>query len=121
MGITVWSPLGGGKLKSSTIKRPEDDKGGRTTHGDLGGSSDEMFEKCVKVLEPIAERKGTTTTTVALRYLTLKVGVHLKTKPKKILTGTSRLLMFSRFVEVDVSIIFRVILKPSISIFQRTK
>lgn len=78
MGITVWSPLGGGKLKSSTIKRPEDDKGGRTTYGNLGGASDEMFEKCVKALEPIAERKGVTTTTIALRYLTLKVITPLR-------------------------------------------
>lgn len=71
MGITVWSALGGGKFKTRSQR---EEAGGRAYRGEgLGTASDEIFEKAFDILEKIAKRKGTTPSSIALRYVTLKV------------------------------------------------
>lgn len=65
MGITVWSPLGGGKFKSAAQSK-EGEGRGRTYTGDVGSASTETFQKGLLALEKVAERKNTSTTSVAL-------------------------------------------------------
>lgn len=71
MGITVWSALGGGKFKTAAERQ---DPHSRTFRGEgLGTASDLQFEKAFHILEKVAKRKSTSPSSVALRYIMLKV------------------------------------------------
>jgi len=69
MGITVWSALGGGKFKTQAQRS---EPGGRA-FGVVGTSGDENYGKVFDALQKVAERHNTTPTSVALRYVTIKV------------------------------------------------
>ncbi|OCL04528.1 norsolorinic acid reductase [Glonium stellatum] len=69
MGITVWSALGGGKFKSKAQKEVA---GGRAFTDDLGGASEENFEKFAEVMGEVGKKRGTDAIGVALRYVMLK-------------------------------------------------
>ena len=71
MVITVWGSLDGGKFKGAA---QSNDGKGLTYTDDLGGASPDTFQKVLVALEKVAERKGTSNTSVALRYVMLKVG-----------------------------------------------
>jgi aryl-alcohol dehydrogenase-like predicted oxidoreductase len=71
MGITVWSALGGGKFKTAAQRK---EAGGRVAStANLGTAPDETFEKVSMALEKVAGGKKASPTSVALRYVMLKV------------------------------------------------
>ena len=75
MGITVWSALGGGKFKTAAQR---EEAGGRAySAAKLGTASDEAFEKVSLALEKVAVKEKTSPTSVALRYVMLKVKCSL--------------------------------------------
>jgi aryl-alcohol dehydrogenase-like predicted oxidoreductase len=68
MGLTVWSPLGGGKFKPKTT-----DHDGRAVEGLMGEAPRADFEKIGEVMAEIGKAKGFDEIAVAMRYVMLKV------------------------------------------------
>ena len=69
LGLTVWDAMGGGKFKT---EREKEVLGGRAGW-DASGKGMDVYKKVGRVLEKMAREKGTNPSSLAMRYVMLKV------------------------------------------------